>query len=503
MLLLDLLRIMPREIAERIGTDTTLISRWRTGNRRLIAGRSWVRKVAAYFVERDDQLDEPVIAKIMAALYPGKPCDTSEQRVACVMQFLLNPGQQEIEYLRRRYELLSPVMPGVFVAPKSADYFDEHAGESSSGKQKMMAAVMEFMGIIAQSRTGPVRMIVIAPDGLNPLTKLSPNFTVKLLKRLMDLFTAGHTLALCVGPDYKPRGSEQFLARFEAMHLGGYVETHYCNDFKKQDPQQPTMVLSAKHDICISISVPDGNIERAQILTVKSTATASKTYAMAAKLCDRMPEHHRRHLLQSPGDFISDIKEPLSLAQHAYMLSELPVCCVFSCDEMASLYCMSDIERDLIATRLWPMGLDPTRFEGGRVHHVFCQDEIERALIMNEIELRELTIALGRPVYIDRDQLLMTLRRMLALLSECDQYELALLPRHVMDRLKLHAIIIEGECALGFGLHDRSAATRDKDAVMSAFRYGEYVWKRIPNGMKSRSAAIRAIQSILDNHASE
>ena len=121
MLLMCLINISPKEMAPAIGTDATLISRWHTGKRRLIAGRPWIKKVSTYFVDEDERRNTNCIPPIMSTLYPNRPCGTRDERIACITQFLLCPGQLELEYRRRRYEMLRTVLPGRLKAPKAPD----------------------------------------------------------------------------------------------------------------------------------------------------------------------------------------------------------------------------------------------------------------------------------------------------------------------------------------------------------------------------------------------
>ena len=493
MLMLELLCIAPRKMAESIGTDATLISRWRTGKRRLVAGRPWVKKISAYFVDHDDAQPEPLVAPVIGALYPGKPLNTREQRIAGMMQFLLCSGQQEPEYRQRRYQLLRPILGERLPPPREQGGTDGLVGASSSGRKKLMAAVMEFLSSVAQSKTPRQRMVVVAPSGLNPLTRLHPSFVAKLLERLIALFCEGHTLCLIVSPGYKLEGSEPFRARFEAMHLGGYIETHYCDEQQKPDAFRKSLIFTAQSGICVSINLPDQSFDRAQILTIKSLAAASKAHATASKLRLQSPEQYQRHFFESPESALMLPNAAKLRDERMYCFGDLPLFGLLSAPELAALCQLTEAECTRIARLFWPICTSPAHFRHGPVRHIVCQDEVERALITDDVALRELSLALGREIRIGAAQLSFILRRMLTLLESCPHYELAFLPRHVMEPLSFRALVIENFCALGVSSSGGSAATTDPAAVARIFHYGESLWKRTPSGMKSHSAATRTI----------
>ena len=497
MLLLDILCISPREMAACIGTDTTLISRWRTGKRRLVAGRPWAKKASCYFVEYDERMQLGLLRPIIRALYPNKPCHTQDALIACVTQFLLCPGQHEMEYRYRRYKLLCTVLPGRIQLPKDLAPAETPKSESSQGRKKLMAAVMECIGSISHSHTCPQHMIIVASSGLNRLAQLHPAFTTKLLERMDVLFRQGHTLSLVVDSAYRLEGSEQFRARFEALHVGGYIRTHYCDNQQKPESFRKSMIFTTQSGICVSISLQGNSLDRAQILTIKSHIAADKAFSMATKLCNQSPENYQRIPCRSPLNHAHAPIPSTPVARRVYCSSDMPLFGLVNASELSALCQLTESECARAAGSFRPFVANPASFLSGSVRHIVCQDEVERALLSGEAEIPELSNVLGRKVCIGPSQISFILQRMLTMLDTREHYELAFLPRHAMDPLTFRMLVMEDCCAFGSGALGHYAATVNPQSVANLFAYAEILWKHIPPGMKSRSVSTRAILELL------
>lgn len=97
-LLMQELDILPKTLAERLHADTSLISRWRTGSRRIMPGRHWAREIAECFLSEDERRGHPFIPRLLKAWSPDSHLCTRGDFVRALEAFLVAPGQSDPQY---------------------------------------------------------------------------------------------------------------------------------------------------------------------------------------------------------------------------------------------------------------------------------------------------------------------------------------------------------------------------------------------------------------------
>lgn len=178
--LMDLLSIKTSTLCESIGADKTLVSRWRSGARKLMAGHHWANDIAAHFVRIDKNRKQPVLFDVLSVYYPGEPMDTPEKLEALLVHWLTNAGQREAEYRHRREGVFSALMqkiqrltmPEPVEEPEPAPPVPLPKLENAVafGIEGVQGSAIQFLEIV-KNQAEPQELLFACPEGLDMLTR--------------------------------------------------------------------------------------------------------------------------------------------------------------------------------------------------------------------------------------------------------------------------------------------------------------------------------------------
>lgn len=108
--LMDLLGVRSVDLCNAVGADKTLVSRWRSGKRKLTPESRWAKEIAAFFVEMDEKRRGHALLEVLRAYYPAEPLDTREQKQKALERWLVTAGQSQAEYQKDRTGVLGALM---------------------------------------------------------------------------------------------------------------------------------------------------------------------------------------------------------------------------------------------------------------------------------------------------------------------------------------------------------------------------------------------------------
>ncbi len=490
-LLCDLLDAQPKALADAVGTDTTLVSRWRTGNRKLMPGRHWAPKVAEYLMERDGKRAEPVIKRLLSVLYPQHPMATDAHQLELLIGFLTEGGQRQSEYQQRRFALLNPLIPGKLVPP---DHMRAAEGPRMQyGVPGLQGTVTEFLATVDKYDT-PQEILFDCPYGLEMLVR-DEVFAARALEKLNQLFERGHRLTLCIRSEYQLLNIALFTGRWLVLHLKGYVKSYYYQSDGIPDGQRMMAAVRGR----IAFSVED-------VQTPVNGTYTSLMFQEAAvnDVWDRADAHRnagqmriRYGFLKQPGGALSGVQPPLFADSFFY--ADLPHCCVSGVEEMRALFGLTDQEIEVLKRDFLPLLTPPTAFRPeASVRHMFCQDDLEDMLLKNRHGAPWLSQMLGRQVYMTTRNLALQLQTIRDLLKSNRNYDVALVPRVIADRIRIQVGVWGSACAIGGANHLESAACTDPGLVGALNSYCLQVWDALPAAQKNRAANLRRLDTLLE-----
>ncbi len=493
--LMDLLGIKPAALCDAVGADKTLVSRWRTGARKLMPGHHWAGKIADYFVQVDEASGRPVLHEVLAAYYPGEEPGGAGEKSRLLAHWLTTAGQREAEYQRRREGLLRRLMEQVerWAAPPKppeevpAPPHPLPANTVVYGVAGVQGSALQFIELVQQQPT-PQELWYVCPEGLDMYTR-DERFGTALMNRLMELFSAGHTLNVVLRTDYKMTDISSFSGRWLVAHLLGYVKSYYFDEFHKTYEDKMMAVLPGKMAMKVSDSATDGGIYTAIHFdsgTVGAVEQAVESYR------SRSRQRFHYHLFEQPDGFLRGAS-PLADRVH-YQFARLPHFCLAGREETERGFALSGAEAQLLWREFGPLGVPASFYEEQTtVRQLYCEDDIEAALLKSRHVCPELSAICGRRVMMTTQTLVDRLALIKNRLETQRSYEVCFLPQGLFRKLVMQIACWGDVAAIGWITGGKSAACKDYTNVNALAGFCEVVWDKIPSAMKSRRTAARKL----------
>ena len=136
--LMDLLSISAKDFS-KAGFDHTLVSRWRSGKRRLMPGRRQAAIIAKLFIETDAKREFPVLERLMQIWYPAQPYGMDEEKQELLELFLTENGQTDPDYQKKRQVRLDCLRN-----------HSEHTPAAPRGKEAVRLGLLDFLDLVGR-----------------------------------------------------------------------------------------------------------------------------------------------------------------------------------------------------------------------------------------------------------------------------------------------------------------------------------------------------------------
>lgn len=497
-LLLDLLGARPRDVVEETGADKSLVSRWTNGRQKLMPGHGWIDKVADYMLALDARLKEPVIPHVLAAYYPGEALDGAARCRAALLDWLATVGHQSAQHqperaglaglIMEKAERLSAPEPEPEQALPQAPPLMKNA--VVYGIKGVQGSALQFLEMVTEQKE-PQEMIFACPEGLDMLTS-DKHFIPHFFEVLMGMFAAGHKLSVVIRTDYRVSDIAAFSGPWLVAHLLGYIRSYYYDDFVTSSKDKMLAAVSGKLAGRVS-ETGEGRIYTAihfDAETVENTYSEINRYRVKSK------QRFHYHLFEQPDAFLQGCR-PLPDRAH-YQFARLPYFCVADKRVVQSSLQLTDDEMTLLEKDFAPLLTSPGGFEPETpLRHIFCEDDIEDALLKYRHVVQELSAITGRRVVMSTQYLADRLMLLKALLTEYDNYEVAFLSKDVFQRIRMQIAAWGDIAAIGWIAGGKSTACKDYMNVNALTGFCESVWDRVPNMVKNRRTAIRKLNTWL------
>ena len=475
--LMDLLKISAKNFLS-LGFDHTLVSRWRTGKRRIMPGRSQAAAIARIFRDADALREHPVIDRLLEIQYPTQPCAADDEKQALLERFLTEKGQTDADYQKKREVRLGCLQ--------------NHTGISAAaprGIDAVRLGLLDFLDLIGELPQ-PQEFSFVFTEGLSIYLD-DASFGNLFITKLMKLFEAGHRMCSIMRSDSTVSDSWYFHKIKLYAHLEGYIGTLYYNDFMQQGSEKILCVAGDKLALTVSREV---------LWDVNDTCISIYYDTKSAKeVSERIEEYRSRaHMLahyeyfDRPNGWFAGID--ILRDQPSYLFSRLPHFGISAPDDFAESFALSHDEMETIWREFYPLALDIRFFdEGTPIRHVFCESDIEDALMKQRHQSHELTAMLGRKAWMPTRSLVRQLTTIQALLKERKNYEVCFLSKERFDGLLVQIGVWGNEAAVSWIEKKQSVSCKNYMIVSGMQSLCVTAWNEIPAEMRTRSAATRKL----------
>lgn len=470
-LLMDWARVTPKELNRALGIDLSLISRWRTGSRRLSAQSRWCGRLTEYFLRahRDE------VTALMARVSPlgasrGQP---PEEFLACWLGETAGPWENRDERL--------------FLTNRESRRLPD-AGPLSGGRA-VRRLLMEFLNdVLAQPDAGEI--VFLCSQGLELFTREEP-YARALQEKLQVLFQRKKRIRAVLRTDYRPSDVALVCGPWLRAHLMGHVQSLYYDDFRPLE--QGKILFGLRGRLMVQVRVKDG-VPQADLLRRPERIAEAEAYFDDCARRARPRFVYR--FFSCPADLLRGV--PSGGESPAYLLARLPD--LGGSFETLSRYLRLRPEEDaLFRSQFRPLALPP--WEGDRpaqTRHIFCEDNIDQALDGKRHLCRPFSEICGRRLYLSAGGLAEQLSEMRRALERKPEYQVCFMPQEWFDRLGMELVVWGTDAAVAWIAGRQSAACRDYPSTTALHGFCAAMWDRIPPTRRSRQAALKRLERWLE-----
>lgn len=490
--LMDLLGISTAALCEATGADKSLVSRWRSGKRKLMEGHHWADDIAAHWVQAEKQLRHPVLSEVLRVYYPSLPIETDDEKRRALALWLSSAGQRTEAYQQERHGMLGFLMgknpkpsrkPKPVVIPEPPELPD--LNKATFGIGGFRSSAITFFDLVL-ALPEPQEMLFVCPDGLDMITR-EERFAGVVMDKLMELFAKGHTFSVVIRTDYKISDIAEFSGRWLVAHLLGYIKSYYYDDFKSGHTEK--MLIAVKGHMAGRVTDGEADGAHGMFSTMHFDApTIDQVYRQCSAIQAQAKQRFHYSLFERPMGFLRGLAIPRD--EPSYLFAMMPHFGVAPRKRIASLFALSDEDNRLVARDFAPLFTDPTLFdERAPVRHMFCEEAIEIALLKKWHTCPELGAILSRRVCMRGQGLVDQLLLIKKFMATHRNYEVCFVPQSVFDKFMMQIGTWGSSCAIGWVAGGKSTACRDFQSVAALHGFCEMVWGKIPAPLRSRTAA--------------
>ncbi len=508
-MLLRLLGARPRDVCEAVGADKSLVSRWTNGKQKLMPGHDWVGKVADYLLMLDERLKEPVLLDVLSAYYPDDALETPALRREALIGWLATVGHLPARHLAGKNGLADLVMAKAAQLAASKEAFRSASSPALApekphqpllmknavvyGKEGVQGSALQFIELIMQ-QTEPQDILFACPEGLDMYTR-DEKFGTVLMDRMMEMFAAGHTLSVVLRTDYKVTDISAFSGRWLVAHLLGYIRSYYFDEFHKSYDDK--MMAAVEGRIAMKVTgSKQGDDDGMRTAIYFDEPTVAEVWEECSDYRKRSKQRFRYHLFEQPDAYLRGVA-PLPDRAH-YRFVRLPHFGLAGMDRTQEDFGLSSEERKRLLEDFGPLFVPVAFFEPQTpVRHLYCENDIEDALLKSRHVCSELSTICGRRVIMATQALVDQLILMKKMLEEHKNFEVCFLPDSQFKRLTMQIACWGDVAAIGWIAKGKSTACKDYTNTNALTGFCGSIWDRIPSMLKGRSLAIRKINTWL------
>lgn len=476
-IVLDTLHLSASALARASGVDTSLINKWRRGERQVTSRSAAALAAARALVELDGQ------ARLVPLYAPYRGAGGDAEALLAYLMDEDLPG-------------LGP-RAGAPRQQTSGEYTAEHAVYlGQRGFRKAVLAMLDYVQLLPPGQT----IVVVAQGRFEWFVKNIP-FLLVFLGKLKKAFARGTRLLLVNRKGYNIADVAAFAGPWVAAHMAGHIRSLY---YEGQPPHDEVRFLGCIRGYWSGRAEEDPDVEDS--LYASMTTDPRQTKRDAA-LCDayiaQSVSVSQYGFLRSPqGDAenprlwragpLPPWGEGARPDGSFYATARVPGLGMMTREEVASV-AGGDALPGLPEYLFGDGG-----FHGGPYRILLCREEVQSALRGGRRTHEALSALLHRPAYVPRGMLAAQLGRLVKEMEQRDDFEVALVPQTAFRKLQLEMVCWKDSVTVGW-LQDMSESVYSVDRVTSgSFRESiGYAWSKLLVGWKRKATVLRTLRKWL------
>jgi len=495
-LLMALFGVSGSELGRLIGVDRTLVSRWASGNRRLMPQRQWVTIISDTFMALDAEYEVQMIPALMSEVYRIGILQGEELR-AQLLLWLSQKGQAQPLEAERRWALYAAFvsfrdktasgMPASWRSVVTAEDDDTAIAGKTLGIPQARATLLALADYL-NTLPSPVRMTFVCPEGIGMITR-DTKYGLQLLGKMIPLLQRGFTLDVVLRTEFSLSDVSAIAGPWLAAHLKDYIRSWYYDDFDTVENNRILMSAGDNFALCMSGENYESVVYMDEA-NVRELGDICKGYLEKSK----MRFHYE--FFQKPENYLKEAVVPEN--ETIFLIQRLPHFAIGGNDLPARFAIKKDAVPHLLS-QFAPMFLSPDEIPASSVFcHILSMDAIEDALDRPRHLSAALTEMAGRRIYVQTQALVDQLSDMQTLVDSSPNYRVCFARDEVFEDIEMEIGAWGKRFVVGWVPGGRSTATTDATNAAALHGFCQMVWNDIPGLQKGSSAAKRQLSKLLN-----
>lgn len=387
--LLKCLGIRSQDLCDAIGVHKTMVSRWCNGKQTMLRTNQYVQHTCEYLLNYDTHLKQPILPGLLKEYYHQDDLLSEAyyslfliwlEKAGTIMStsFIENQNLSQLALTKGNYpnrrKQEAPIDESLFKFLKTSTLY---------GVAGVQDGLLYFVDMIKSQET-PCHFIFVCLEGLDIFTGDS-KFNEQLLKDMTIAFKKGHTLDVVLGTNYEASDLSLCAGPWMEAYLLGYINL-YCFD-NPINPGEVKALMAIKNLMAIKVTLEE---KKAQEKICSTLSFDNPSLDAIWQECESFrnqatPNIYANVFKKSP-DFIKKI-QPQPDKRH-FQLARLPYFCVDSKINLQKDFSLNEEESHQVYREFPQFFINPNFYhEKTPIHHIFCEDDIEEALVKNDMSV--------------------------------------------------------------------------------------------------------------------
>lgn len=474
-ILLNIFKISSKFFLE-YGFDHTLISRWRTGYRRLMPGRYQVEILVDIFIQLDNNMESSILNRILSTWYKTEVVNDEIKKRYLLERFLTEKGQTTDEYGVIRNSRLS------FLNITNASIPDELTGIESV-HIGMFTFLDELIGL-----SEPEQIYLVLTEGLFVYFD-NKEFSDAFMSKLFILFDMGYrvtVIARCDRAISDYWNYSKILTRFNA-HLKGYFSTRLYESYKL--PEKNKVLGISGDKLAFRVEREDTwDFDNSRFVFENDSSSIEITREIIEEYISISRPVSVYNIFISLPSTMYSLSVPKSSS--TYLFTRVPHFGIIPGNDFVQNLNISDSDQEILKNCYAPLLIDSTYFDKDTpIRHIFCETDISESLTKKRHILNEVSTILHRKVWMSTTQLVLQLKQIQSLLRVYKNYEVCFLSDYQISGLLPQIYLWENSAFICWLDSNQSAFCTHIPTVSGMKGFYDDFWNSIPQQQRNRSTS--------------
>ena len=480
--LMNSLDISGRELSQQLGVDYSIVSKWRTGQRRMTMRSKHIKNLAEILLDSQGEKSRGIIAEILHGQYPDIDLSDPCQAINALCLWLTMPE-----------------IPQADVHSAFGSAF-EPLSDISTGTKNMFSMQKQFFKMLGDLPSS--QLVTVTNFGAVDWSVPNAQLQESIINITMDALNRGHKMHIIdmITETYRPWES---MFRWLPLYLHENSTVYYIHN------TQPYPLRENLYDTdgCFMLSAVSTTADPEAVIT--SFYDDEPHMALYGNVLNELRRHCHLLIHKLPVDHIYEILDlidsHMKSARLLYMVNRLPTFRNMPQALLKEILIDNNVPENLMENILRANKKSTSTRTRCLSRQIYDLDAVEAAAEQDSTVEQELSLVVGRPIYVRRNQFLRQLDNIRSRLNE-DLYQMVLYPfsKLPMSYVPPFNVIVQDDSlcvAWDAPKYQYRMYSEELSVVNGFFQLTGTIWNHIPPMCKSVSWCGKQIDRLLTEYS--